>query len=149
MRGRRCPTFGNFCGTCLASCAKWHGQDSLVRGTTGNEMGGTDSLCATRASQLSAAPGGVHVNSEHRTPEHSFNAGDGMKRRRVDEILQPYNEEVPLEPSVEMGERIIDAIQLMVTNDLKFLAVTINKRPVGVVRLEDAFKKVGLHVKNQ
>jgi predicted transcriptional regulator len=72
-----------------------------------------------------------------------------MRRRRVDEILQPYEEGVPLDPCVEMGERIIDAIQVMVTNDLKTLAVTINKRPVGVVRLEDAFKKVGLHGRNQ
>jgi predicted transcriptional regulator len=72
-----------------------------------------------------------------------------MRRRRVDEILQPYEEGVPLYPCVEMGERIIDAIQVMVTNDLKTLAVTINKRPVGMVRLEDAFKKVGLHVRNQ
>lgn len=72
-----------------------------------------------------------------------------MKRRRVDEILRPYEEGVPLDPCVEMGGRIIDAIQVMVTNNLKFLAVTINKRPVGMVRLEDAFKKVGLQVRSQ
>jgi predicted transcriptional regulator len=72
-----------------------------------------------------------------------------MRRRRVDEILQPYEEGVPLDPCVEMGGRIIDAIQVMVTNNLKSLAVTINKRPVGVVRLEDAFKKVGLQGRNQ
>jgi predicted transcriptional regulator len=72
-----------------------------------------------------------------------------MRRRRVDEILQPYNAGVPLEPSVEMGERITDAIRIMVTNDLKCLAVTINKRPVGMVRLEEAFKEVGLQGRNQ
>jgi predicted transcriptional regulator len=72
-----------------------------------------------------------------------------MRRRRVDEILQPYEDGVPLDPCVEMGERIIDAIQLMVANNVKCLAVTINKRPVGMVRLDDAFKKVGLQVRNQ
>jgi predicted transcriptional regulator len=82
-------------------------------------------------------------------PEHSHDVGGGMRRRRVDEILQPYEEGVPLDPCVEMGGRIIDAIQLMVTNNLKCLTVTINKRPVGMVRLDDAFKKVGLLVRSQ
>jgi hypothetical protein len=82
-------------------------------------------------------------------PEHSHDVGGGMRRRRVDEILQPYEEGVPLDPCLEMGGRIIDAIQLMVANNLKCLTVTINKRPVGMVRLEDAFKKVGLLVRSQ
>jgi len=72
-----------------------------------------------------------------------------MRCRNVDEILQPYEEGVPLDPCVEMGERIIDAIRIMVANNVKCLAVTINKRPVGMVRLDDAFRKVGLQVKNQ
>ena len=72
-----------------------------------------------------------------------------MRRRRVDEILQPYEEGLPLDPCVEMGGRIIDAIQLMVANNLKCLTVTINKRPVGMVRLDDAFRKVGLQVRSQ
>jgi predicted transcriptional regulator len=67
-----------------------------------------------------------------------------MRRQRVDEILLPYEEGIPLDPCVEMGERIIDAIQLMVSNNLKCIAVTRNKRPVGMIRLDDAFKKVGL-----
>lgn len=67
-----------------------------------------------------------------------------MKRQRVEEILLPYQEGVPLNPCVEMGERIIDAIQLMVSNNLKCLVVTKNQRPIGMIRLEDAFQKVGL-----
>jgi predicted transcriptional regulator len=67
-----------------------------------------------------------------------------MRRQKVDEILLPYQEGVPLDPCVEMGERITDAIQLMVSNNLKCIAVTRNKRPVGMIRLDDAFQKVGL-----
>ena len=67
-----------------------------------------------------------------------------MRRQRVDEILLPYEEGVPLDPCVEMGERITDAIQLMVSNNLKCIAVMRNKRPVGMIRLDDAFQKVGL-----
>jgi hypothetical protein len=81
--------------------------------------------------------------------ELSYGLGDAMRRRRVDEILQPYEEGVPLDPCVEMGGRIIDAIELMVKNNVKCLAVTINKRPVGIVRLKDAFEEVGLQVRNQ
>jgi len=65
-------------------------------------------------------------------------------RRKVDEILLPYEDGVPLKPSVKVGEKIITAIELMVGNDLKQMAVVRNQRPVGMIRLEDAFKKIGL-----
>jgi CBS domain-containing protein len=67
-----------------------------------------------------------------------------MKRKRVSEILQPYREGLPLVPSVSMDDRIIHAIELMVNNNLKCVAVLKNQRPVGMVRLEDAFQKLGL-----
>jgi signal-transduction protein with cAMP-binding, CBS, and nucleotidyltransferase domain len=72
-----------------------------------------------------------------------------MRRRRVDEILLPYEEGIPLDPCVEMGEKLINAIQLMVSNNLKCIAVTKNRRPVGMIRLEDAFNKIGMQVRNQ
>jgi CBS domain-containing protein len=68
-----------------------------------------------------------------------------MRRRKVDEILLPYTEGVPLDPSVVMGDRIIHAIELMVRNNVKSIAVLKNQRPVGIVRLDDAFRKIGLH----
>ncbi len=67
------------------------------------------------------------------------------RRRKVDEILQPYTEGTPLDPSVRMGDRIIHAIELMVRNNLRCIAVLRDRRPVGIVRLEDAFQKIGLH----
>jgi hypothetical protein len=67
-----------------------------------------------------------------------------MRRRKVDEILVPYEDGVPLDPSVTIGDRIITAIELMVGKNLKQIAVVRNQRPVGMVRLEDAFRKIGL-----
>jgi hypothetical protein len=67
-----------------------------------------------------------------------------MRRRKVDEILLPYEEGVPLDPSVSIGDSIITAIELMVGMNLKQITVLRNQRPVGMVRLEDAFKKMGL-----
>jgi hypothetical protein len=69
---------------------------------------------------------------------------DTMRRQRVDEILLPYEEGIPLDPCVEMGQGIIDAIRLMVSNNLKCIAVTKNQRPVGMIRLDHAFQKMGL-----
>jgi CBS domain-containing protein len=68
-----------------------------------------------------------------------------MRIRKVDEILRPYTEGIPLAPSVHMGDRIIHAIELMVKNNLKCIAVLKNQRPIGIVHLEDAFQKIGLH----
>jgi CBS domain-containing protein len=67
-----------------------------------------------------------------------------MKRKRVSDILLPYNDMVPLEPSVGLDERIVHAIELMVNRNLKCVAVVSNQRPVGMIKLEDAFEKLGL-----
>jgi CBS domain-containing protein len=69
-----------------------------------------------------------------------------MERTRVEEILQPYQGGVPLQPSVNVGDKITHAIELMVRNNVKCIAVLRNQRPVGMVRLEDAFRKIGLHL---
>ena len=67
-----------------------------------------------------------------------------MRKTKVDEILRPYTEGIPIDPSVHMGDRIIHAIELMVKNNLKCITVLKNQRPIGIVRLEDAFRKIGL-----
>jgi CBS domain-containing protein len=68
-----------------------------------------------------------------------------MKEKKVGEILLPFRQEVPLHPSVKLEDRIIHAIELMVLNNLTCIAVIRKNKPVGMVRLEDAFEKVGLH----
>ena len=69
-----------------------------------------------------------------------------MKTKKVEEIAIPYREGIPLHPSVTMSDKIIHAIELMVKNDLKDIAIVRNKQPIAMVRLEDAFRKLGLQV---
>ncbi len=69
-----------------------------------------------------------------------------METQKIDEILLPYQQEIPLHPSVVVGDKIIHAIQLMVENNMKYIAVVKNNRPVGMLRLEDAFRKLGLQI---
>jgi len=67
-----------------------------------------------------------------------------MKTRTVTAIIQPFQDGVPLQPSVTTEERIIRAIELMVKFNLKCIAVTRGARPIGVIRLTDAFRELGL-----
>ena len=67
-----------------------------------------------------------------------------MKTRTVTAIMQPFQGGVPLHPSVATDERITRAIELMVRFNLKCIAVTRGKRPIGMIRLADAFRELGL-----
>ena len=67
-----------------------------------------------------------------------------MKTRTVTAIMQPFQGGVPLHPSVATDERITRAIELMVRFNLKCIAVTRGTRPIGMIRLADAFRELGL-----
>ena len=67
-----------------------------------------------------------------------------MKTRTVAAIMQPFQGGVPLHPSVTTDERITRAIELMVSFNLKCIAVTRGTRPIGMIRLADAFRELGL-----
>ena len=67
-----------------------------------------------------------------------------MRCKTVQDILLPYKEGTPLNPSVSLEDKISRAIELMVTHNSHCIAVIRNNRPVGMVRLQDAFEKVGL-----
>lgn len=67
-----------------------------------------------------------------------------MKRLAVESIIIPLEEGLPSEPSVAPGDRITDAIEVMLKRDLKRIAVTEGGRALGMIKLEDALKKVGL-----
>ena len=69
-----------------------------------------------------------------------------MRTRKVEEIILPYKEGIPLNPSVNINDKIVHAIELMVDNSLKNIAVVLNARPIGRVCLEDALNKLGLQV---
>lgn len=67
-----------------------------------------------------------------------------MRVNEVKDIVLCFKEGVPLQPSVTMNDKITHAIELMVNNNLDHIAVIQNKRLVGMIRLEDAFKKLGI-----
>jgi predicted transcriptional regulator len=72
-----------------------------------------------------------------------------MRKKTVTEIVLPYKDGILLNPYVTMDDRIVDAIELMVKNNRKTIAVVRNKRPVGVVYLVDAFQKLGLQAQSK
>jgi CBS domain-containing protein len=69
-----------------------------------------------------------------------------MKSRKVDCILLPCPEDLPVTPSVAIGEKITRAIELMISHNLNRIAVVRNQRPIGMIRLEDAFQEIGLEM---
>ena len=69
-----------------------------------------------------------------------------MKEKKAKDILLPFGEGTPLSPSVALDDKIVQAIELMVNNDLKCIAVIENQQPVGMVCLKDALQEMGLQV---
>jgi CBS domain-containing protein len=67
-------------------------------------------------------------------------------QKKVVTIIHPYPDGLPLEPAVTVEDRITQAIELMVKHNLQCIAVLRNRRPIGMIRLEDAFKALGLRV---
>jgi len=67
-----------------------------------------------------------------------------MRQKKVIEIVAPYQEGTPYRPAVTMNDKIIDAVELMVSHGLQQVAVVRNNRPVGMIRLKDAFRELGL-----
>ncbi|PIX26528.1 MAG: hypothetical protein COZ68_00950 [Deltaproteobacteria bacterium CG_4_8_14_3_um_filter_43_13] len=69
-----------------------------------------------------------------------------MKEKKAKDILLPFKEGTPLSPSVALDDKIVQAIELMVNNDLKCIAAIENQQPVGMVCLKDALQEMGLQV---
>lgn len=67
-----------------------------------------------------------------------------MKTRKVKEIVLPYRAGIPSKPWVSIDDRITEAITRMIACDVHCIAVIRNNRPIGMVRLEDALKEIGL-----
>ncbi|MBW2020039.1 MAG: CBS domain-containing protein [Deltaproteobacteria bacterium] len=65
-------------------------------------------------------------------------------RLDIRKILMPLDENLSLKPSVSVADRISRAIEVMLMNDLRRVAVTNGGRVIGMITLEDALKKVGL-----
>lgn len=69
-----------------------------------------------------------------------------MESRRVETIMVPVSENLPTDPSVAPGEKITRAIELMVSHNVNRIAVVRNRRSIGMIRLKDAFQKIGLEM---
>jgi CBS domain-containing protein len=67
-----------------------------------------------------------------------------MVTRSINPIIRPCSDSLPLEPCVGIGEKISRAIELMVSHNLRCIAVVHNRRAVGMVSLEEAFEEIGL-----
>jgi CBS domain-containing protein len=64
----------------------------------------------------------------------------------VREILLPYSGDLPLTPSVSIDDPISRVIEVMVRYNRRILPVLRDKRPVGQVRIQDAFAILGVRM---
>ena len=67
-----------------------------------------------------------------------------MKKHEVKEIIVPIDKNLSIKPSVAAEDSITEAIEILLKNDLKQIAVTRKDVVVGMIRLEDALKTIGL-----
>ena len=67
-----------------------------------------------------------------------------MKKHEVKEIIVPIDKNLSIKPSVAAEDSITEAIEILLNNDLKQIAVTRKDAVVGMIRLEDALKTIGL-----
>jgi CBS domain-containing protein len=67
-----------------------------------------------------------------------------MRHHRVHDIIRPYRKDVAVWPCVALDDRVMHAIELMVAGGLQEIAVVHHDRPVGLVMLAEAFRRLGL-----
>ncbi len=69
-----------------------------------------------------------------------------METIKVKTILLPYRKETPIGYTVTPEDKVAYAVELMADHNMKQIVVVRNGRPIGMIRLEDALKKLGLNV---
>lgn len=67
-----------------------------------------------------------------------------MEKLKVKEITLLMDENLFTEQSVSVEDKITDAIEVMLKNDLDRIAVTSKDKMLGMIKLEDALKVIGL-----
>jgi CBS domain-containing protein len=68
-----------------------------------------------------------------------------MKTSKVMMIIRPCWEKLPMDYTVTPEDKIMHSVELMVENNLKEIAVVRGGRPIGMVRLDDALKRLGIN----
>ena len=67
-----------------------------------------------------------------------------MEKLTVKEITLLMDENLSTKPSVSVEDKITDAIEVMLKNNLDRIAVTSKDKILGMIKLEDALKVIGL-----
>jgi predicted transcriptional regulator len=63
-----------------------------------------------------------------------------MKKHEVKDIIVSIDKNLAAEPSVAEKDNITEAIEVLLNNNLKQIAVTRKDAVIGMIRLEDALK---------
>ena len=66
--------------------------------------------------------------------------------KTVRDIVHPPIMGMPPQPSVEMSSSIVQAVELMVKNDVLMIAVVSGNRLIGHISLTDALESLGIHI---
>jgi len=67
-----------------------------------------------------------------------------MRKMQVIDIVIPLSPEIPLHPKIDLHAPLTHAIELMVRHNVEEITVVSRDRPIGIVRLKDAFQEIGL-----
>ncbi len=67
-----------------------------------------------------------------------------MEKLKVKEITLLMDENFSTRPCVSVEDKITDAIEVMLKNDLDRIAVTSKDKILGMIKLKDALKVIGL-----
>jgi len=67
-----------------------------------------------------------------------------MEKLKVKDITLLMDENLSIRPSVSVEDKITDAIEVMLKNDLNRIAVTSKDKILGMIKLKDALKIIGL-----
>ena len=70
--------------------------------------------------------------------------GGSVQKKKVFEILLPYRKYISLSPALSADEKISRAIQIMLENDVQHMVVVRKRKPIGMIRLEDALQALGI-----
>ncbi len=67
-----------------------------------------------------------------------------MKKHEVKDIVVPMDKNLAVKLSVAEKDNITDAIEVMLKNNLDRIAVTSKDKILGMIKLKDALKVIGL-----
>ncbi|MEA1900457.1 MAG: CBS domain-containing protein [Thermodesulfobacteriota bacterium] len=67
-----------------------------------------------------------------------------MEKLKVKDITLLMDKNLSIRPCVSVEDKIMDAIEVMLKNDLDRIAVTSKDKILGMIKLKDALKVIGL-----